>query len=73
MYTLTHTARTGPHICRFLVNTAPSNCWDGARVRGEDIEEHMNGDIEGQGTDGLWWEFAGQSSCWLERLATTQH
>jgi len=55
------------------VNTAPSNCWDGARVRGEDIEEHMNGDIEGQGTDGLWWEFAGQSSCWLERLATTQH
>jgi len=53
MYTLTPTARTGPHICRFLVNTAPSNCWDGARVRGEDIEEHMNGDIEGQGTDGL--------------------
>ena len=49
MYMLTHTARTGPHICRFLVNTAPSNCWDGARVRGDDIEEYTNDDIEGQG------------------------
>ena len=49
-YIYVHTHRPfGPHICRYLVNTAPSNCWDGDREREEDIEEYTNDDIVGQG------------------------
>ena len=47
---LSHLDRSGPRICRFLLDTAPSNCWDGNREREEDIEEYTNDEIQGQGT-----------------------
>ena len=43
------TDRSGPQICRVMLDTAPSNCWDGSMEREDDIEEYTNDDIDGQG------------------------